>query len=93
MSPPAKPSDGCRWNSFPDLQQLLRSIASDFGKGLMLTQANTMTSNHLSIITAMEQSHLQSSFARDRVMNILVYIRRSTATVAKVVQALIAKMT
>ena len=59
----------------------------------MLTQANTMTSKVFSIITDMEQIHLQSSFARDRVMNILVYMRRSTATVAKVVQALIAKMT
>ena len=59
----------------------------------MLTQASTMTSKDFSIITDMGQSHLQSSFAKDRVMNTLVYMRRSTATVAKVVQAVIVKMT
>ena len=58
----------------------------------MLTQANTMTSEDFSIITRMGQNHLQSSFAKDRVMNILVYMRRSTATVAKVMQALNVKM-
>ena len=59
----------------------------------MLTHANTMTSKGFSIIADTEDSNLQSSFARDRVMNILVYMRSSTTTVAKVIQTVIVKMT
>ena len=61
--------------------------------GLLLTHANTMTSKGISLITDIGQSHLQSSYARDRVIDILVYMRSSTATVAKVMQTLIVKMT
>ena len=58
----------------------------------MLTQANTTTSKGFSLNSDVEESDLQSSFANDRIMNILVYIRRSTATAAEVMQVLIVTM-